>query len=94
MALTSVSNPYALAINGNTAYIADAGANDVLSLKLDGSNLQAIPLPKQTIENPELPPSVSGQVPEKLEVQSVPTGVTVGSDGALYVSELTGFPYR
>lgn len=88
-----VSNPYALAINGNTAYIADAGANDVLSVKVDGSNLQAIPLPRQTIENPELPPSVPGQVPEKLEVQSVPTGVTVGSDGALYVSELTGFPY-
>lgn len=88
-----ISNPYALAINGNTAYIADAGANDVLSVKLDGSNLQAIPLPGQTIENPELPPSVSGQVPEKLEVQSVPTGVTVGPDDALYVSELTGFPY-
>lgn len=87
-----VSNPYALAINGNTAYIADAGANDVLSVKLDGSNLQAIPLPKQTIENPELPPSGSGQVPEKLEIQSVPTGVAVGSDGALYVSEFTGFP--
>jgi hypothetical protein len=87
-----VSNPYALEIDGDTAYIADAGANTVLSLKLDGSDLQAIPLPTQTVENPELPPGL-GQGPEKLEVQSVPTGITVGADGALYVSELTGFPY-
>lgn len=86
-----VSNPYALVINGDTAYIADAGANAVLSVKLDGSNLQAIPLPKQTIENPELPPGFE-QMPDKLEIQSVPTGVTVGSDGALYISEFTGFP--
>ena len=64
----------------------------MLSVKLDGSDLQAIPLPRQTIENPELPPGL-GQMPEKLEVSSVPTGVAVGADGALYVSELTGNPY-
>lgn len=87
-----VSNPYALVIDGDTAYVADAGANDIFSLKLDGS-VKVTPLPKQTIENPELPPSQSGQVPDKLEIQSVPTGVAVDLDGATYVSELTAFPF-
>lgn len=37
-----ISNPYALAIQGNTAFVTDAGANDLLSVGLDGSNLKAV----------------------------------------------------
>lgn len=56
------SNPYGLAISGNTAYIADAAANDVLSVKLDGSNLKTVSvLPEQTITNPIFPPAAPGQ---------------------------------
>jgi hypothetical protein len=99
------SNPYALAIKGNTAYVVDAAANNVLTVGLDGSNLTSFTvLPKQTITNPVfptpgpgqvLPPEAPppGQIPDEVEIESVPTGAAFGSDGALYVSEFTGFPF-
>ena len=89
------SNPYSFTIDGDTAYIANAAGNDVLSVKLDGSNLKTVvALPGQTITNP-IPPSPdapSGGVSE-IEVASVPTGVAIGPDKALYISQLTGVPF-
>lgn len=99
------SNAYALTISGNTAYVADAAANDILSVKLDGSNLTTVAvLPEQTITNPIFPTPAPGQVsppdapppgqqPTEIQIQSVPTGVAIGPDGALYTSEYTGFPF-
>jgi hypothetical protein len=99
------SNPYALAISGDTAYVVDAAANDLLSVGLDGSNLTAVTaLPEQTVKDPIFPTPAPGQesppgaplpdqVPQEIEIQSVPTGVAIGPDGALYVSEYTGLPF-
>ncbi|BAZ26425.1 hypothetical protein NIES4073_73320 [Kalymmatonema gypsitolerans NIES-4073] len=99
------SNPYALAIKGNTAYVVDAAANNVLTVGLDGSNLTSfVVLPKQKIANPVFPTPGPGQVlppeapspdqiPDEVEIESVPTGAAFGPDGALYVSEYTGFPF-
>ncbi len=99
------SNPYAFTIKGHTAYIVDAAANDLLSVGLDGSSLKAVTaLPKQTIEHPIFPTPAPGQVappdapppgqiPDKIDIQSVPTGVVVGPDDAFYISEYTGFPF-
>lgn len=99
-----ITNPYALAIKGNTAYVADAGGNSLYTLGLDGSNLQGDGLPTQIIDNPVFPAPVpgqplppgaptDGQPPEQLELQSVPTGVAIGPDGLAYYSEFTGYPY-
>ncbi|PSO58783.1 MAG: ScyD/ScyE family protein [Cyanobacteria bacterium QH_2_48_84] len=97
-----ISNPYSLVIENGTARVTDAGANDQLNVGLDEGNINLETVyPEQTIEDPQfpedtsnLPPVAQGEgPPEQFDVQSVPTGSTVGPDGALYVSELTGFPY-
>jgi len=89
------SNPYSFTIQGDTAYIANAAGNDVLSVKLDGSNLTKVTtLPGQTITNP-IPPSPDAppNQEQQIEVAAVPTGVAIGPDQALYVSQLTGVPF-
>jgi len=127
-----ISNPYGIAIKGDSAYIADGGANVVWNAKLDGSSVTPIVIPRRTVENPEFPPPApvtgappagqaegqptaaagqGGQTPpdgqqappgislppgvsaSQLDLQAVPTGITTGPDGAIYVSEYSGFPF-
>jgi len=80
------SNPYDLQIQENTASIVDAAGNDLFEVKTDGSGLEL-----QTVfpERPVTDPATG----ETIGMQSVPTAVTTGSDEALYVGELTGYPY-
>jgi hypothetical protein len=82
-----VTNLYDLLIEDNTAYVVDAGANDLLSQSAFGSevNLETV-FPSRTTTDP-----LTGQ---KVLRQSVPTSVAVGPDGAFYVGELTGFPFQ
>ena len=80
------SNPYSLAVltNGKLA-VADAGGNDVVGVSIapGGTALSTLAVLPATPLPPGGPPSY----------QSVPTAVKVGPDGALYVSELTGYPF-
>lgn len=81
------TNLYDLLIKDNIAYVLDAGANDLLSVQAFSNevNLEAV-FPTTTTTDP-----LTGS---KVVRQPVPTSVTVGSDGALYVGELTGFPFQ
>ena len=103
-----VTNPYDLAISGDTAYVVDGGGNATYSIKLDGSEAIATALPLNIITNPQLPELPPGaELPPglinflepdengnpRISIQSVPTGGAVGPDGALYVGEYSGFPY-
>ncbi|MDZ8067695.1 MAG: ScyD/ScyE family protein [Nostoc sp. DedQUE08] len=102
------SNPLGFVIDGNKLVVADAGANDLLSVNTSGSNLQALTtFPQDILTNPVFPPSDTpsnepAQVPSQGEAvrgpsqfatQPVPSGVAKGPDGAYYISQFTGFPF-
>jgi Chlorophyllase len=81
------TNLYDLLIEDNTAYVLDAGGNDLLSQKAFGGEL--------TLETVFQTQSVTDPLTGQSGVrQPVPTAVTVGTDGAFYVSELTGAPFE
>jgi hypothetical protein len=73
------------ALGGNRWAVTDAGGNTLLIVGRGGERLVA------TFPNgaPVPNPFGGGTVPP----QAVPTDVAVGPDGALYVSQLTGFPF-
>jgi hypothetical protein len=85
------SNPYGIASLGHGRFlVADAGNNDVLLVKRDGTIRTVARIPPQLLStahvgDPNLPPM--------LPAEAVPTSVTVGRDGYWYVGELTGFPF-
>ena len=78
-----------LAIPGGQV-VADAGANDLLRVAANGSISVLAIFPDRLADAPPflgLPPGT--QIP----MDAVPTSVTQGPDGALYVGQLTGFPF-
>ncbi len=86
-----VSNLYALLIQGDTALVVDSGANHVLRMGIDGSNVgvQSV-FGERTVTNAIFPPPGG---PTEVSIQSVPTSIAIDPDGAYYVSEFTAFPY-
>ncbi|MEM1336859.1 MAG: ScyD/ScyE family protein [Bacteroidota bacterium] len=94
------SNPYSvLSLNGNTALIADAGANDLLRVDGEGNVELVAVFPTELVSTAnvqslvECPnPSDICNLPEMIPAEAVPTAVAVGPDGYYYVGELKGFP--
>lgn len=80
------SNPYAFLIRNGKAFIVDAGANDLLKVGLDGSEVAL----KAVFNTRLITDAASGA---NIPVQSVPSSIAIGPDHALYVGEFTGFPY-
>lgn len=75
------SDPFGLLQEGPRSVVTDAGGNDLLTVTPTGQVTT-------TAVFPVVPDPATGAL-----LDAVPTGVARGPDGALYVGELTGFPY-
>jgi hypothetical protein len=88
----SESNPYGLAVARNgDALVVDAAGNDLIRFTPEGvgttmARFDVETTPTDHVGDPTLPPTI--------DAEAVPTTVTVGPDGAIYVGELKGFPFR
>jgi hypothetical protein len=83
------SNPNGLLVRHGAQYVTDAGGNDLLRVDHKGRiSVVAVFLPRLV----DAPPGIPG-LPPQLPMQAVPTSVVKGPDGALYVGQLTGFPF-
>jgi hypothetical protein len=85
------TNPVGFVKSGRRHYhVADAGGNALLNARRHGRVRAEAVFPNQDVEAPPflgLPPGAT------IPMQAVPTSVTYGPDRALYVSQLTGFPF-
>jgi hypothetical protein len=84
------SNPYAVLALPGKQIVADAGGNDLLAVRTNGSVSTLAVFPNRMVDAPPflgLPPGT--QIP----MDAVPTSVVQGPDGAFYVGQLTGFPF-
>ena len=89
------TNPYGLTIMANgEALVADAANNDVIRVTPDGVPTTVARFDLETISTDHLDPAEFPGLPPELTAEAVPTSVTIGPDGAIYVGELKGFPFR
>ncbi len=87
------SNPVDVYADHGRFFVADAGGNSVLRV---GAFVGIVPVkifPNVDTPNPLPPPPDGPDLPRIIPMQAVPTSVVKGPDGALYVSQLTGFPF-
>jgi len=90
------SHPYAVAVRGTTAYVADAGANAVLTVDLKTGHIATLavlpPRPLQLSAEQAGAIGVPSCAGLTYAFEPVPTDVAIGPDGAVYVSSLPGGP--
>lgn len=84
------TDPYSVLVLPGRTVVADAGANAVVQVDSSGAQSTLAVFPDRMVDAPPflgMPPGA--QIP----MQAVPTTVVMGPDGALYVGQLTGFPF-
>ena len=86
------SNPWDLVVRGSDTYVTDAAGNSLV--KADSANQVSLVhvFPNKNVNTPDNAPPFFG-FPPVVSAQTVPTGLTIGSDGALYIAQLSGLPF-
>lgn len=88
------SNPYGLAVlPSGDALVVDAAMNNLLRVTPEGDVTTVARFDVEEVSTDHLPPEF-GDFPPTMDAESVPTAVTLGADGWVYVGELKGFPFR
>jgi hypothetical protein len=91
--LTAIdSNPWDLVVRGSDTYVTDAAGNSLV--KADSANQVSLVhvFPNKDVNTPANAPQFFG-FPPVVSAQTVPTGLAIGSDGALYIAQLSGLPF-
>ena len=90
------SDPYAFVVYRGGFAVVDAAANDLLWIGPGGKVSVLAVFPTQTEKVTEADRQAYGirAGMTSISVQAVPSCVVVGPDGALYVGELTGLPFK
>lgn len=87
------SNPYGLAsLPSGDALVVDAASNDLLRITPAGDITTVARFDTELVKTDHLPREFG--LPPRIPAESVPTAISVGSDGSVYVGELKGFPFR
>jgi hypothetical protein len=84
------SNPFAVLALRDARVVTDAAGNTLLRVSPEGEISTLAVFPQRLVD---APPSLGLPRGTQLPMDAVPTSVAVGPDGALYVGELTGFPF-
>jgi sugar lactone lactonase YvrE len=86
------ANANAVAVIRNGQVVADAGGNSLVRVNPRGRLSTIAVFPSRMVAAPaNIPGGPPAGTP--IAMQSVPASVVAGPDGALYVGELTGFPF-
>ncbi|MFB3786130.1 MAG: ScyD/ScyE family protein [bacterium] len=85
------SNPYAVIAVADGFVVADAGGNSLLHVDTNGTITTLATFAPRLVD---APPFLGMPEGTKIPMESVPTCVIQGTDGAFYVGELTGFPFE
>ncbi len=84
------SNPFGLLAVYGQQFIVDAGGNSILYRGTDGDVSTLLTLDVVPVD---APPFLGAPPGTKIPMQPVPTSITLGPDGGLYIAQLTGFPF-
>lgn len=91
------SHPYGITVAGRTAYVADAGANSIVSVDVETGKMKTVAVLPAMPFKVTAAAAAAHQLPECVvgrhySFEPVPTDVALGSNGKLYVTVLPGGP--